>query len=370
MNVAVMFPAGKILNRYYDIGYDDREKVYLYNNVGDLLVYDSTLKIINPDQLVGLTISKKDPSNIDWINENCDYAFLRGSNYFHSAMKWPDYTLSALKKIKVPIVPMGIGFQCAEKKMPNLSEETKEVLNILSHSCNEIGVRGSFSAECLSELGIKNVAIIGCPSMYRKMTPKIKVDSGRPVSKIAFTLRREVSRHYSEDISRYLSVQKALIEQSLDMYETTVVCQGEVEEKIIFYNRPELEGASTRIKNDFPMSESLFSQYKKKLKFFDEIPEYENFMISNDLTIGFRLHGNAMPLANGKNTVYITYDSRTREFVDTYKIPHYDIADPDFPTIKQIVENPFDFTDFEKNYEKMYSVFSEFLNCNGVDHRL
>jgi polysaccharide pyruvyl transferase WcaK-like protein len=285
-------------------------------------------------------------------------------------MKWPEYTLSALKKIKVPIVPLGVGFQCADNKLPILSEETKEVLHILSHSCSEIGVRGSFSAECLSELGIKNVTVIGCPSMYRKLEPKIKVDRTHPVSRIAFTLRREVSLHYSKDVGKYLSVQRKLIEQSLEQFETTVVCQGEVEEKIIFYNRPELERASDRIKNDFPMSEAIFSQYKKKLTFFDEIPEYEKFMISNDLTVGFRLHGNAIPLANGRNTVYITYDSRTREFVDTYKIPHYDIADPDFPTVGEIVENPLDFTDFEKNYEKMYSVFSKFLDRNGIDHRL
>ena len=41
--------------------------------------------------------------------------------------------------------------------------------------------------------------------------------------------------------------------------------------------------------------------------------------------LGYRLHGNLMALANGMPSIYFTYDSRTVEFVETFKIPAFDV---------------------------------------------
>lgn len=75
-----------------------------------------------------------------------------------------------LQKIKIPVTPMSLcanssnGFDL--KLTDRLSTEQKKFLATLSEKSKFIGVRGHYSAEILSKLGIKNVKVIGCPSYF------------------------------------------------------------------------------------------------------------------------------------------------------------------------------------------------------------
>mgnify|MGYP002249907294 CR=1 FL=1 len=60
--------------------------------------------------------------------------------------------------------------------------DSKKFFNKMSEKATSIGVRGEFTAECLSLLGVHNIRIIGCPSFYKYLDGNIPTISQPSVS--------------------------------------------------------------------------------------------------------------------------------------------------------------------------------------------
>jgi polysaccharide pyruvyl transferase WcaK-like protein len=84
---------------------------------------------------------------------------------------------------------------------------------------------------------------------------------------------------------------------------------------------------------------------------------------------GFRLHGNLIALANGVPALYVTYDSRTREFVETLGIPAIDSKAMDRFSFRREWEKA-DFDKFERTYAARFGELVAFLEENNMPHRL
>ncbi len=101
----------------------------------------------------------------------------------------------------------------------------------------------------------------------------------------------------------------------------------------------------------------------------DVVAEYERLVRGLDLVLGYRLHGNLMALANGTPSIYFTYDSRTVEFADTFKIPSVDV----FAGHEFRLEDYWDqarFDRFNTAYAQVYGQMRDFLVENGVDNKM
>jgi polysaccharide pyruvyl transferase WcaK-like protein len=85
--------------------------------------------------------------------------------------------------------------------------------------------------------------------------------------------------------------------------------------------------------------------------------------------LGYRLHGNLLSLANETPALYLTYDTRTREFVDTFKIPHFDVLKGEKFRFQEFYEKA-DFAPFEKAYKRQFAELRKFLDENRMPHRL
>jgi polysaccharide pyruvyl transferase WcaK-like protein len=88
-----------------------------------------------------------------------------------------------------------------------------------------------------------------------------------------------------------------------------------------------------------------------------------------DLVLGYRLHGNLMALANRVPSVYFVYDSRTAEFCETFAIPSYDV----YSEREFVLEEYWDqsrFEHFNRAYAMRYRDMCDFLDENGVAHRM
>jgi len=89
--ILVMIPSGEVYNhdcvrwyRYQEI----QRSIDHYHNIGDAFVFDSSLKLLNYDQLDVLEIRNVKPGDVERYNAEYDYVFLRGSNYVHKDMRW------------------------------------------------------------------------------------------------------------------------------------------------------------------------------------------------------------------------------------------------------------------------------------------
>lgn len=377
--ILVISPSGEVYDhdnvRWYRHA-DLQSHINHYHNIGDAFVFDSSLKLLNFEKLEELPITSIDPQQIDRFNAEFDYVFLRGSNYVHAGMNW-SRTAEVLRRLKLPVLAFGIGAQAPVSGKLELSEDSKTVLKLISDSTTSVGVRGTYSAEVMHELGIKNARIIGCPTAFRNNRPdlSIRLPALDSVKQVGVTLRREVSKHYAKDIKRYLTFHRDLVKAMADRFEVTLMSQGEVEEKKLALGTPEQkqEGMAALRENGWAMAwyldEQMEALYRDRMFYSDVVAGYEGLVRKLDLVLGYRLHGNLMALANGTPSIYFTYDSRTVEFAETFQIPSVDVfGDKPFKLEEYWDQALFD--RFNAAYARTYGAMSAFLSENKVDHKM
>nr|WP_205800262.1 polysaccharide pyruvyl transferase family protein [Microvirga terricola] len=374
-----MIPSGEVYDhdnvrwyRYKEI----QNHINHYHNIGDAFVFDSSLKLLNFEKLGVLPIANPNLDDIDRLNEEYDYVFLRGSNYVHKDMRWSQ-TIDVLKRLKIPVIAYGIGAQAPVKGKLELSDETKTVLRMMADSTTSIGVRGTYSAQVLWDIGIRNVRIIGCPTAFRRNNPNMKIQLP-PLEKVRYagiTMRREVSPAYAQDIKRYLTFHRDLVKSLAQRFDVVLMAQGEVEEKkIVFGTQEQKEEAFAALRankwvSDWYMDETMEKLHRERLFYSDVVADYEDLVQQKDLVLGYRLHGNLMALSNGTPSIYFTYDSRTVEFAETFQIPSFDVfSGKDFNLEEYWDQSLFD--KFNRAYHHTYREMRQFLVENGVDTKM
>lgn len=377
--ILVISPSGEVYNhdnvRWYNYK-DIQGSINHYHNIGDAFVFDSSLKLLNYDHLDALEIAKPNMADIDRINAEYDYVFLRGSNYIHSEMNW-ERAIDVLKKLRIPVIAWGIGAQAPVKGKLELSEQTKTVLRLMADSTTSIGVRGAYSAQVLWDLGIKNVRIVGCPTAFRRNNPELEIKLPRldAIRTAGITVRREVSRTYARNVERYLTFHRDMVKEMASRFDVVLMAQGEVEEKKIVFGTPEQrEEAFAALKSNawvgpWYLDETMEKLHRERLFYSDVVADYEDLVQQKDLVLGYRLHGNLMALANGTPSIYFTYDSRTVEFAETYQIPSFDVFSGKAFSLEEYWDQSL-FDKFNRAYRFMYREMRQFLVENGADTKM
>lgn len=375
--VLVMIPSGEVYEhdkvRWYNC-HDVQRYIDHYHNIGDAFVFDSSLKLLKFTELRTLTIDRYDPDEIDRLREQFDYVVLRGSNYIHSDMNW-ELAEKVLTRLKLPVLAFGIGAQAPTDGRMDLSQSTRNVLRIISESTASIGVRGAFTAEVLRDLGIENTRIIGCPTAFRKNDPYLRISLPRldTVRKVGISVRREVSPAYAKDIRQYLTFHRDLIKSFAARFDTTLIAQGELEEKkLVLGTAAQKEEAVAALKENawagqWYFDEEMEKLYRNRLFYSDVVADYDACVSACDFVLGYRLHGNLMALANGVPSVYFTYDSRTREFAETFKIPSFDVFSEKVFRLGDFWDQS-RFDAFNRAYAGTYAAMSAFLTENRIPH--
>lgn len=375
----VMIPAGEVYDhdnvRWYRHT-DVQGSINHYHNIGDAFVFESSLKLMNYEKVSELPITNFSPEKIDQLREEYDYVILRGSNYINKDMNWRD-TIPVLQRLKLPVIAFGVGAQAPVRGEIQLSEETKAVLRIIADSTTSIGVRGAYTAQVLNDIGIRNVRIVGCPTAFRRNNQhlRIKLPPLENVAQVGVTVRREVSPAYAQDIEQYLTRHRNLIKSMAERFDVTLMAQGEIDEKkMVFGTAEQKEGAIAALKNhrwtaDWYFDETIENLYRHRMFYSDVVADYEELVRRQQLVLGYRLHGNLMALANGVPSIYFTYDSRTAEFAETYKIPSYDVfSDKPFQLEDYWDQSLFD--KYNRAWFETYAEMKQFLDENGVDNKM
>jgi hypothetical protein len=377
--VLVMIPSGEVYDhdnvRWYNYK-DIQRSIDHYHNIGDAFVFDSSLKLMNFDKLGVLPIAEPKMEDIDRLREEYDYVFLRGSNYVHQSMKW-QRAIEVMERLKLPVLAFGIGAQAPVKGRLELSDETKTVLRMMADSTTSVGVRGAYSAQVLWDIGIRNVRIVGCPTAFRRNDPSLKITLPPldTVKRVGITVRREVSPTYAQDIRRYLTFHRDLVKACTQRFETTLMAQGEVEEKkLVFGTGAQKEEAIAALRAnkwvaDWFMDDDIEALYRTRLFYSDVVADYEALVQQKDMVLGYRLHGNLMALSNGVPSIYFTYDSRTVEFAETYQIPSYDVFSKEEFRLERYWDQSL-FDRFNRAWFMTYREMSAFLTENNIDHKM
>lgn len=345
-----------------------------YHNIGDAFVYDSSLKLLNYNELEGMNIRDASDADIERYNTEFDYAFLRGSNYLHNDMDWEN-AVPVLSKLRIPVIAFGIGAQASSKRPLQLNQATRRVLALIAERSTSLGVRGAYTADVLWSLGIRNARIIACPTVFRNNDPLLRIDLPPlgSVRNVAYTLRREVDVTYAQDLHRYLDMQRGTILDLSRRFDLDVLAQGEVEEKnLLWGNESQRNAALQALRKEGWLrgpDDPLEALYRSRLFYSDVVAEFERKLREKDFVLGYRLHGNLLGLANRVPSVYFTYDSRTAEFAETLQIPSFDVFSGRTFRLEDYWDQAL-FEKFNRAYHQTYRAMRLFLNENKVAHKM
>jgi len=375
--ILVISPSGEVYDHdcvrwYSEMGFAAEPQHY--HNIGDAFVFDSSLKLLKFDTLEELNIRSPSDADIERYNTEFDFAFLRGSNYLHSEMDWENAP-AILSRLRIPVIAFGIGAQAPSKGPLLLSDATKRVLALIAERSGSLGVRGGYTADVLWSLGIKNVRIVGCPTLFRNNDPTLRIDLPpiESVRDIAYTLRREVGESYAQNLQRYLDLQRETILDLAARFDLDILAQGEIEEKAILWgDEPQRTGAIETLRKEGWLrgeGDPLERLYASRLFYSDSVAEFEAKLRRKDLVLGYRLHGNLMGLANGVPSIYFTYDSRTTEFAETMQIPSFDVFSGRPFRLEEYWDQSL-FERFNRAYFQRYRDMRLFLDENGATHRM
>lgn len=350
-------PGEKVLNRYF--------------NIGDMVVYDSTLKMLDYELVGDLKIMDPTDSDVERY-KSADFAVVRASNFIHNQMQW-HRAVEVLERTNLPVYAVGVGGQASSRDDYKLNDHNLRFWKTVSDRSKVIGVRGTFTAELLYANGIKNVEIVGCPSIFRTRNRNLRLSMPRDIRNVAFSTRREVDKTYSANPGEYLRIQRDFLLRTADTFNTTVTTHGENEEKAYFYKSEEgMEKARQIFAHEGWFTEDTAERmeqlYRKKMFFFLRVEDYDQFIRDQDFALGYRVHGVLPAMAQGIPGLLVKYDTRSTELADTHAIPSIILNESPHSVEKLLEDVSFD--DFNKLYPQRYDNMKLCLESNGLPHRL
>lgn len=270
----------------------------------------------------------------------------------------PFYSLCYfLSRLKIPVVPISLGANGFDNNINSLvealSEDQKEFAKILSDKSIEIGVRGEFSAQVLKKIGIENVVVTGCPSLFEKK-------KNRKLKKIEFK--------YNKVITNGGFIHADL----LDSYHL-------LQDELFFINSlfwdysghgHALDDSSVSMTFDLNNLQEYMFNYQRafsnRIKFFTDYNEWRGFYNKYKpcLTIGTRLHSAIQSLNSGVPAIVTNSDMRSKEVCDLMGIDHY----PNFSSNRNLNEvyDSINIEYQENKYKEQLNIYNNYLANHGL----
>lgn len=274
-----------------------------------------------------------------------------------------------IERAKLPVVVFGMGSQ-AGLHGPyefNVAPETIRLLNVLSDHSRKIAVRGAFTADACARLGVKNVEITGCQSMFWHRSPeftwKISVQDQDPHDKMAcnFTDARAEAK---------------LIQQAM-VYGHDVIGQGNGGEEELTEDKSnslaavkfgwDVEAAIDQGLIDRQQYEHWirhhFYQFRRPEAWLDHMRRY-------CFSYGTRLHGNMAAMIAGTRALWIVHDMRTKEVCEHFNLPSVELSEVRGGANFNFLFDRADYSGCIQIYPERYRTLFEYVDRAGLAHLL
>jgi hypothetical protein len=339
-------------------------------NTGNLLIGDAIQRHLKADLQQGDL--SRDP---DEIKRNFDCVVIGASNFLFSGFDFGHYALF-LEKVDLPCVVIGLGAQA-----PNFASRvevpagTQRMLRAISARCVSMGVRGYFTAAILIDMGIKNVRVIGCPSMFWSCQPALNFAHRQTKNDLAVALNGSANVvQHSFNIEAAKKVEIMIARLSFEKsYPYILQNERELMEIASRNGNGFDKGMIRRLMTQYGLSqmwpEAFVQRVKQNMRFYTSIESWHAAMAHFDFVTGTRFHGCLMGLLAGVPCQTIIHDARVREMCELMNIPHVDVAKIDRLDIHRLYAS-FDPAPVQIAYRYLYQNYIDFLEENRLEHNL
>lgn len=165
-------------------------------NIGDFLITDRCEhlldKLSSEFDFIKFPHWKNLDENLEIVNNSCGIIIFGGPGYQKNMYPGVYKLTKNLDDIKVPIIPLGIGWKGIPGDIETLKDykfnsSSIKLLKKMTENNREISCRDYYTAEVLELNGIKNVKMTGCPVWYNLEFLGSQMNLTSDIKKIVFT---------------------------------------------------------------------------------------------------------------------------------------------------------------------------------------
>jgi len=249
----------------------------------------------------------------------------------------------------------------------SLSAGTLRFLALLSERSTTIGLRGDYTAEVLNRHGIKNVDVIGCPSMFYSLDPNFQIAPAAPRQGAARTaFHCTPTGLYRDSIARLIAFGVRHCDAYIAQSETYLLGLASDEPQHVqdtefffhYYNEGSVAHDVAR------------EWFRRHTHWFFSLDDWLAFMKGFDFVLGSRFHGNMAALLTGVPALNLVFDTRTRELCEYLNLPTLLLRDFSSSSSLEQLREAADFSLFNATYPAKYEAYRAFLVKNGVETTL
>ena len=292
--------------------------------------------------------------DFDTINKEYSHALLILQDHLGSdwnSLAW-DRLSSILDRVKIPVVVFGLGIRgtevSAQQVVASLSPATVRFYKLLSDKAVSMGIRGTITADALEILGIKNYAVVGCPT-YFEAGPGRRVKKRRITNAAKIAAMGLVSNRNTKNAHFVLQNEMALLGALYDSAPLTT----EVSKQVV----TSYEGYQDYV---------LGALRAGRVHFFSDIAKWKGFLRGKfDLGIGTHMHGATICLNVDIPVIVTADDLRAREMCELFGIPHfprYGLSDHSLEELSDMAS----VYHINQRYDHLYGAFMEWLGKSGL----
>lgn len=312
-------------------------------NSGNLIFIESLKSILDPIILPRWSIGNNDyfdsndfdafvTTDLIWLNEGTEYPHVEKMLHRIGDKK---------------LVPISVGIQ-APRTATNvkLHPNTLRLLSEISERAT-LAIRGAFTADVLNRNGIKNIQIVGCPSLYYNLRENYQITHTELSKwpKIICTFRTFYGQ-LSKDECHFLTYA--------------------ANRNWKFVEQTQHSLNLTHVKNNQKMYNFLHSWLERQEELFFDAKEWIQWASYYDMAIGSRFHGNVVAILNNRPALFFVADKRMNEMCDFFHLPTMLMSEFDDTKSIQYYYEKADYSNFNKIYPSLQSNFISYLKKNDL----
>ena len=336
------------------------------NNFGNMLFTSAAYEQVIGAEHIGFDF------NPQKIKEQYEALFLPAANWINTVEDWGGLA-SRIEDTGLPCTAVGLGAQLNSlEDKSSVKEGTKRFLKVISNQSASIGVRGEFTANVLNALGVYNVEVLGCPSIFMFG----KVQKLRDLSGLdRLSIGVGPTRYVMDGINSYnaLNKQRQLYQYAIreadsiyyqsEQYEISKLARLSVSDE-----EDKLATKYYGLHSATELSTSLLG----KGKYHTSVNSWLTDVSKNDVYIGTRIHGAIAATLAGTLPILITHDNRTSELAETMAVPSISISDFNVAMLFDIpaLIEQLDFEKFNRRSELNIKKLKKFYNVNGIENNI
>ncbi|MFD5270731.1 polysaccharide pyruvyl transferase family protein [Streptomyces sp. NPDC058335] len=333
-------------------------------NSGNLIFSDAAHKILTtPDTEVVSNSMRTEVAAAGRINEEYDAFVVPLANAFRPTFEPALQRLTRLiNKLKIPVVVLGVGAQAGidqdTARLKAMEPTVRAFCSaVLEHSAS-IGVRGEFTEKYLTDMGFRDVEVIGCPSMFLhgdRLTVEKRAQSLTPESRIAV--------NGSHTAVRSGGLHRIITRTHAHYPNLRYIGQNLTDAKQLYWR--DVNSSAGRVTQmpthpDHPMyREDKVRVYMDPVTWMDDLRDF-------DYSFGSRIHGNIAALLAGTPATVLAFDSRTLELCRYFEIPHRLLSEVPADLDPADLYEEADFGPLTGNHRERFERFTGFLDKNGL----